>query len=99
VQSVQGAADLLGPDVARTVEQLRATSENLARLSARVDTLMAQNSTGLQQFTQEGLPQLQQTLRSAQQAADELSALSRRLEEEPSQLLYERRPSGVELPQ
>jgi phospholipid/cholesterol/gamma-HCH transport system substrate-binding protein len=98
VNQARGSLGAVEPDLHATAAQLRASSENLARLSARLDAMTEENRAGLRAFTQEGLPQLEQSLRSVQQTADDLSRLSRALAEDPSQLLFPPTPTGVELP-
>jgi phospholipid/cholesterol/gamma-HCH transport system substrate-binding protein len=98
VNQARGSLGAVEPDLRATAAQLRASSENLGRLSARLDAMTEENRAGLRAFTQEGLPQLEQSLRSVQQTADDLSRLSRALAEDPSQLLFPPTPAGVELP-
>jgi hypothetical protein len=53
---------------------------------------------GITSFTHEGLPQLQRTLAAAEAATDAVRDLARSLKENPSQLLYQGEPGGVEVP-
>ncbi len=98
VQNLQGAANVLGPDVARSVDRLRATAENVAAATARLDQIVAENRDDLRAFTRDGLPQLQQTLEQARAAAEEARALAHRIKEDPSRILYQPKNHGVEIP-
>jgi phospholipid/cholesterol/gamma-HCH transport system substrate-binding protein len=60
--------------------------------------MIAENRTGFAGFTQNGLPELERTLREARAAAEQVQELSRSLNEDPSRLLYQPRDRGVEVP-
>jgi phospholipid/cholesterol/gamma-HCH transport system substrate-binding protein len=98
VQNLQGAANVLGPDIARSVDRLRETAENVARISAHLDEVVAENRGDLRAFTQDGLPQLEQTLREARAALAEVRATTRQLGDDPSRILYQPSNHGVEIP-
>jgi len=98
VQNLQGAANVLGPDLAKSVEKLRDTAENVAAMSAKLDQMAAENRSDLRAFTRDSLPEVDQTLREARAAADEVRALMRQLSEDPSRVLYQPRSRGVEIP-
>lgn len=88
----------LAGESTQLIERLNATAGHLEQLSANVSGLVEDNRPGIAVFTQQGLPQLQLTLESAQQAADELRELARGLKENPSQLIYRTPVRGVEVP-
>ena len=98
VQNLQGAANVLGPDLARAVERLRDTAENVAAMTARLDQMAAENRGDLRAFTHDSLPEIDRTLREARSAADDFRTLMRQLAEDPSRLLYQPRNRGVEIP-
>jgi phospholipid/cholesterol/gamma-HCH transport system substrate-binding protein len=98
---VAGLGDTTGEiseRVSLLVERLNATAKNLEDASASVQQLVADNREGVANFTQQGLPQLQRTLEAAQATADEIRGLTRSLKDNPSQLLYQGTPRGVEVP-
>jgi phospholipid/cholesterol/gamma-HCH transport system substrate-binding protein len=80
------------------VERLNITAQQLDDAAASVSAMVQDSRPGLATFTQQGLPQLTQTLESAQQAADELRELARGLKENPSQIIYRAPAGGVEVP-
>ena len=93
-KSVKGAA----PDLATGMERLRITSENMARASQKLDELIDENRTDLRSFARDGLPQVEALVRDSRAAAREFQDLSRSLRDNPSQLLYQPAPRGVEIP-
>jgi phospholipid/cholesterol/gamma-HCH transport system substrate-binding protein len=97
-QSVHGLAEDTRPEVRVAVARMAMTAENLARATGQLDQVIAENRTDLRAFTRDGLPALEQLLRSGREATSEMRDLARSLHENPSQLLYQPRPSGVEVP-
>ena len=98
VENVQGAVNVLGPDIAKAVERMRNTAENLASATARLDQIASENRGDVRAFTRDSLPQLEQTIREARSAADDVRALTRKLAEDPSRILYQPNDRGVEIP-
>jgi phospholipid/cholesterol/gamma-HCH transport system substrate-binding protein len=88
----------LGPKVWDLTEKLGATAENLERASATIEQMLAENRSGITGFTQNGLPELERTLREARAAAEQFQELSRNLNEDPSRILYQPGKRGVEVP-
>ena len=104
-REMQGAAaDLRGiaqasrPDIEASIAQVRLVAGNMADTSARLDRFIAQSEPGLSEFTQRSLPRFEQLLRESGAAARDLRDLSRSLKDNPSQLIYEPRESGVQVP-
>lgn len=86
------------PLVSQSISKLSKASDNLLSASARVDTLLADSSGGITQFAQQGLPEFESLLRETRTTAEEVRELARELREEPSSLLYEKKPRGIEVP-
>lgn len=86
------------PLVSQSISRLSQTSENLLSASARVDSLLAESSGGITQFAQQGLPEFESLLRETRATAEEVRELTRELRDEPSSLLYEKKPRGIEVP-
>ena len=102
---IEGAASGLrditqgsGPDIKVTLERARTTMDHLASTSARLDQFVSENEANIARFSDSGLLDLQQLIRESRQAAQEFRELSRSIKREPSQLLYEQKYSGVEVP-
>jgi phospholipid/cholesterol/gamma-HCH transport system substrate-binding protein len=98
VQNLQGAANVMGPDLAKAAERLRETAGNVAAATARLDQMAAENRGDLRAFARDSLPQLEQTIREVRGTADDVRTLSRQLAEDPSRLLYQPKNRGVEIP-
>jgi phospholipid/cholesterol/gamma-HCH transport system substrate-binding protein len=98
VAEVRAATHSAGPDFSAAMTQLRATSDHLAKASADLDGMLADNRGALRGFTQQGLPQIEALVHDAREAAREFQGLSKSLRENPSRLLYQPPASGVEIP-
>ena len=98
VQNLQGAANVLGPDVARSVDRLRETAENVAKVTTQLDQIVTENRGDLRAFTRDGLPLLEETLRDAREAAQAARTLARQVADDPSRILYQPSNHGAEIP-
>jgi len=87
-----------GPNVQVAADRARLIAERLADASAQLDKAIAENRQSVRTFTREGLPEIERFVRDGQIAAKELSALAISLRENPSQLIYQAPPPGVEIP-
>lgn len=90
--------DQAGPDVGAAAARLRESSENLARLTGRIDAILAAGEPDLERFAGQGLGDLQQLVRESRDAVTEVRDLARALRDEPSQLIWQQPPPGVEIP-
>jgi phospholipid/cholesterol/gamma-HCH transport system substrate-binding protein len=97
-QSVHALAEDSSPGVRAAVERMTTTADNLARASGQLDKLIEENRSGVRAFTRQGLPELEQLVRTGRDAASEIRALAESLRENPAQLLYQTQPRGVEIP-
>jgi phospholipid/cholesterol/gamma-HCH transport system substrate-binding protein len=96
--SARSVTETAGPEVTAALKRVREITDNLASTSARIDRLVEDNRQDIRSFTREGLPELERFLREGRAAAREIRDLSRSLREDPSQLLYQQSPEGVEIP-
>ena len=85
------------PNVRDAANKLNAVSAQLANTTARLDHLMASSEAPLTHFTEQGLFELERAVRDVRSAATEFRELSRSLKQTPSQLLFEKPESGVEI--
>lgn len=97
VNNLNGLADDVRPNIKDAVTRLNTVSGQLASTTARLDQLMASSEGPLTHFTEQGLFEMERLLRDARNAATEFRELSRSLKESPSQLMFERPESGVEI--
>jgi phospholipid/cholesterol/gamma-HCH transport system substrate-binding protein len=100
----EAAADLhsvvteAAPDIKATLSNVRRVTDNLAATSDHLDRFVADNEPGISRFANQSLPQFEQLLRESREAARDFRDLSRSLKQNPSQLLYESKYRGVEVP-
>jgi len=98
IRDVEQATRTAAPDLAAAMSRLRATADNLAAASGKLDTLVAENRAEINGFMHDGLPQIEALARDSRAAANEFKALSRSLRQDPSRLIYQPAPAGVEIP-
>jgi phospholipid/cholesterol/gamma-HCH transport system substrate-binding protein len=99
--SARGArqiVDQAGPEVVTSLQRVHVVADNLANATDQIEKLVNDNRQDLRSFTRDGLPELQRLLREGRAAAEEIRALSSSLRENPSQLLYQPRQVGTEIP-
>jgi phospholipid/cholesterol/gamma-HCH transport system substrate-binding protein len=99
--SARGArqvVDQAGPEVVSALRRVNLVADNLASATDQVEKLIGDNRQDLRSFTRDGLPELERLLRDGRAAAEEFRELSSSLRENPSQLLYQPRQAGVEIP-
>jgi phospholipid/cholesterol/gamma-HCH transport system substrate-binding protein len=97
-ESLRRVTDDSGPDVKATIARVRQVAENMVSTTERLDRLLAENQADVRGFTRDGLSQIEGLARDTRSAAQEFEALSRSLRDNPSQLLYQQAPHGVEIP-
>ena len=85
------------PEVQTALARMNDIATNLADASARIDKFTQKSEVQLGNFTEQGLFELERLMRETRQAAREFRDLSRSLQENPSQILYEPPESGVEI--
>ena len=100
---IEGAASGIreitqGSDVKMTLDRVRVTMEHLASTSERLDQFVTENQGNIARFSDSGLLELQQLIRESREAAQDFRNLSRSIKRDPSQLLYEQKYPGVEVP-
>jgi phospholipid/cholesterol/gamma-HCH transport system substrate-binding protein len=96
-QSLRGIADDARPEVRGALVRLNEAANNLADASQRMDRFTKKSEVQLGHFTEQGLFELERLVRETRAAAREFRDLSRSLQENPSQILYEPPLSGVEI--
>jgi phospholipid/cholesterol/gamma-HCH transport system substrate-binding protein len=96
-QSLRAMTDESRPEVHAALKRMSDVANNLAEASLRVDRFTKQSEVQLGNFTEQGLFELERLMRETRQAAREFRDLSRSLQENPSQILYEPPESGVEI--
>jgi phospholipid/cholesterol/gamma-HCH transport system substrate-binding protein len=97
-QSVNRTTQSVGPDFAAAMKRVNDVADNLVGASAQLEQLVKDNRTDLRSFTRDALPEFERFLRDGRSAAREISELAHGLREDPSQLLFQTPPRGVEIP-
>jgi len=95
--SINGLMTDVRPSVHDAIGKLNAVSTQLAATTTRLDQFMASSEAPMTHFTEHGLFELERMLRDVRSAATEFRDLSRSLKQTPSQLLFEKPESGVEI--
>lgn len=80
------------------VRNLDQSTRALAEVGGHLDALVQENRPGLRNFTQRGLPELQQVLVQAQGLIGDLDQLVQALQRDPALLLYGDRHQGYRPP-
>lgn len=97
-QDVSRTTQTVGPQFTAAMQRVNAVADNLVNASAQLEQLVKDNRTDLRSFTRDSLPEFERFLREGRIAAREISELAHGLREDPSQLLYQTPPRGVEIP-
>jgi phospholipid/cholesterol/gamma-HCH transport system substrate-binding protein len=97
-QNVNGVTRTAGPELVAAVQKVYAVAENLANSSSQLEAMVKDNRRDLRAFTRDGLPEFERFLRDGREAAEEIRDFARSLREDPSQLIYQPPPQGVEIP-
>jgi phospholipid/cholesterol/gamma-HCH transport system substrate-binding protein len=97
-EQANGVISTAGPEVTAAMSRVREVAANLSSASDRLDKLVEENREDIRSFTREGLPELERFLREGRAAAREFRDLSRSLRDDPSQIIYQPPPQGVEIP-
>jgi phospholipid/cholesterol/gamma-HCH transport system substrate-binding protein len=90
------AADA-APDIRAAMGQMRQAADSIAGASTRLEALVAASEPGVARFADQGLVEMESLVRDLREAAGSLDRLGRRLEEDPSRLLYQPSTRGVEI--
>ena len=97
VDRLQGILRGVEPGLSSAIDNINLSSENLASLTARLDTWMAQNEAELQRFVEQGLDEVPELVSNARQAVRQLEKLVQELQDDPSQLIYRPRENALEI--
>jgi phospholipid/cholesterol/gamma-HCH transport system substrate-binding protein len=97
-QSARNLMDTAGPQVISTVRRLNAMADNLSQATDQLDRMIAENRAGVRSFTHASLPEIESFVREGRAAAKDIRQLAESLRQNPSQLIYQPSPAGVEIP-
>jgi len=97
-KSAHGMIEAVGPDVQSAAQRLHDIGDHLASATDHLDQVIADNREDIRSFARDGLPEIERFVREGRAAAEDISALSNSLRENPAQLLYQPPQRGVEIP-
>jgi phospholipid/cholesterol/gamma-HCH transport system substrate-binding protein len=97
-RSTRTVMDTAGPQVITTVRRLQTVADNLSLATDQLDKMIAENRADVRSFTRASLPEIESFVREGRAAAKDIRQLSVSLRQNPSQLLYQPAPAGVEIP-
>jgi phospholipid/cholesterol/gamma-HCH transport system substrate-binding protein len=95
---LHGVANEAAPELQAALANVHHVTTSLKSTADELQRLVNDNEPGISRFTAQSLPEFERLLRESRAAASEFRDLSRSLKEDPSQLLYESRHRGVEVP-
>jgi phospholipid/cholesterol/gamma-HCH transport system substrate-binding protein len=95
--SIRAIADDSRPQVKEALDGMRIAADNLSKTSDRIAKFVNGAEVQAEHLSEHGLFELERLLRDARAAANEFRDLSRSLKQQPSQLMYEKPVSGVEI--
>lgn len=96
-ESLNGMTNEARPEVRQALARMNDVANSLADASQRIDRFTQKSEVQLGSFTEQGLFELERLMRETRSAAREFRDLSRSLQDNPSQILYEPPESGVEI--
>jgi phospholipid/cholesterol/gamma-HCH transport system substrate-binding protein len=96
-ESLNGMTNEARPEVKQALARMNDVANSLADASQRIDRFTQKSEVQLGSFTEQGLFELERLMRETRSAAREFRDLSRSLQDNPSQILYEPPESGVEI--
>jgi len=97
-KSARNVMDTAGPQIVSTVRRLDTVADNLSLATDQLDKMIAENRADVRSFTRASLPEIESFVREGRAAAKDVRQLSESLRQNPSQLLYQPAPAGVEIP-
>ena len=96
-ESLNGMTAEARPEVKQALARMNDVANSLADASQRIDRFTQKSEVQMGSFTEQGLFELERLMRETRSAAREFRDLSRSLQDNPSQILYEPPESGVEI--
>lgn len=96
-QSEKGLAANM-KELKQTLASIHATSQQLNTLLAHVDRVVVNNEGKVNELLGEGGENLKQLLNESRKTATAIRQLSGKLDQNPSQIIYQPAPQGMELP-
>ena len=97
--NARGVTETAAPEIKLAIVRLREASDAIAAASKRVDAMVAANEENISRFTDHGLSEIEALAADLRDTSRAIERLGRRLDEDPSRLVYQPASRGVEIPQ
>lgn len=97
ILQLQETISQLQPGLNTTVENASLSAQNLASLTARMDSLLEKHESDVSQFLEDGLGSVPDLMNEAQMALRDLEKLVQELQDNPSQLIYRQADNSLEI--
>ena len=94
---IRSMAGNMEPGLLTVIANLEQTSQNLARMTARLEAWTATNDADMNGFMQDGLGQIPELVTDARVTLREIEKLAKELREDPSRLIYKPNEEAVDL--
>ena len=94
IGDLQDILNGMRPELDASVQNIRSSTDNLARLTGRMDGLLLEHEDDVAAFMQDGLGEVPGVMRDARDTLRELEKLLHELRDDPSQLIH--RPADYE---
>ncbi|MDX1696049.1 MAG: MlaD family protein [Ketobacteraceae bacterium] len=95
--SVQALTDNMGPRTDEMMASVDAAATRADEAMRGLNRILDNNNDGVQRFVNNGLPELTELIIDARTALNDISELAQTLKEDPSQLIYQTQPRGMEI--
>jgi phospholipid/cholesterol/gamma-HCH transport system substrate-binding protein len=96
--NIGGIASDSRPQIKEALANMKIAADNLSHASEEINQFVTSARGQVSHLSEQGLFELERLLRDARTAANEFRDLSRSLKQQPSQLMYEKPASGMEIP-
>jgi phospholipid/cholesterol/gamma-HCH transport system substrate-binding protein len=99
LEQIKSFTGKLEPGISTTVDNLEQSTQNLVRMTERMESWVAVNDTDMNAFMEDGLGQVPALVADARAALREIEKLLKDLREDPSQLIYKPNEEAVDVEQ
>jgi len=95
--SLRTQVDGIGGDAGEAVKKMQAAADGFARVSRQLESLIADNRQGIDDFSGSGLYEFTQLMIEARVLVESLTRVSQQLERDPARFLFGDRQKGFEI--
>jgi len=97
IEQLQGFIRNAEPGLSSTIDNINRSSENLASLTAGLDSWWSENENSMQSFIDDGLDEVPALINAAHKTMRELEKLLQELQDDPSQFIHRPRENSLEV--